>query len=373
MNNLHRTTSNCSPALIRSRVKSCLELLFCGDALSMPVHWFYRPADILRYFPPMGIAAMEAAPADHPSAIMTLHSTRRGGREGVAQGSSEIIGDVILKGRADLWRQPGTHYHHAMPAGENTLNAWIARLMLQWMSGRSDYNVDEWLQQYVDFMVADPPLHPDTYAESCHREFFANREKGRPLHQCGGVTHDTPSMGALVSVAPLALALLATQSLADVQAACRAHVRTTHPDNGLLSVVDAYVGLLSNLLFRDEAVAVESFIEAAAETQVTPSISGCLKRNADPREVVGGQFSLACYISDSWPSVCYLAHRFSAAPVKALLMNTNLGGENAHRGSVLGSLVGLATPGHHEILYSQLHREQELSHVITQWLDNFYA
>ncbi len=370
---LDSTTTTCSVALLRNRARSCLELIFCGDALSMPVHWFYRPADILRYFPPLGITAMEAAPADHPSAIMTLHSTRRGGRKNVAQGNSEIVGDVILRGRANLWQQPGTHYHHGMPAGENTLNAWIARLMLEWMTTRSDYDVDDWLQQYVDFMVADPPLHPDTYAESCHREFFANRQEGKSLRKCGGATHDTPSMGALVSVAPLALALLANQPLADVQAACRAHVWTTHPHKGLMSVVDAYVSLLCYLLFRDETAEVSGRLEAAAETQVSPSITNCLDKNLDPREVIGGKFSLACYISDSWPSVCYLALRFSADPQKALLMNTNLGGENAHRGAVLGSLVGLVTPDQHKQMFSQLHRELELSKVITQWLDNYYA
>lgn len=339
----------------------------------MPVHWFYRPADILRYYPPMGISRMEPAPADHPSAIMTLHSTRRGGRQNVARGTAEIVGDVILKGRADLWRQDGTHYHHGMPAGENTLNAWIARLMLEWLTEGSEYSLDDWLQRYVEFMVADPSLHPDTYAESCHREFFANREEGKPLHECGGVTHDTPSMGALVSVAPLALSLLAERPLNDVQAVCRAHVWTTHPDKGLLSVVDAYVSLLSCLLFRNEEDAVADFIEAASHTSVTPSISSCLKKNADPREVVGGTFSLACYISDSWPSVCYLAHRYSADPVKALLLNTNLGGENAHRGSVLGSLLGLLTPDLHRPLYSQMHREEELSGVISRWLSKFYC
>ena len=363
---------SCSSETVRSRVRSSLELVFCGDALSMPVHWFYRPSDILRYFPPMGITAMEAAPAEHPSAIMTLHSTQRGGRQSVAKGNSEIVGDVILKGREHLWKQGGAHYHHGMPAGENTLNTWVARLMLEWMTDRCAYDVDGWLQQYVDFMIADPPRHPDTYAESCHREFFANREAGKPLRECGGVTHDTPSMGALVTLPPLALALLATQPLADVQAACREHVQTTHPDKGLLSVVDSYVALLANLLFRPEEETADDYIEAAAVTQLSGSISSILKKKNDPREIVGGVFSLACYISDSWPSVCYLAHRYASDPGKALLLNSNLGGENAHRGSVLGSLIGLVTPDQHESLFAQLHRKNEISEAIGQWVDFHY-
>jgi len=60
--------------------------------------------------------------------------------------------------------------------------------------------------------------------------------------------------------------------------------------------------------------------------------------------VVGGQFSTACYISDSWPNVLYLAYKYCNDPATAMLRNTNLGGENCHRGSVLGSIVGLCTP-----------------------------
>ena len=87
--------------------------------------------------------------------------------------------------------------------------------------------------------------------------------------------------------------------------------------------------------------------------------------------IVGGRYSLACYISDSWPSVCYLAAKYHAAPHKALVVNTNLGGENAHRGSVLGTLVGAASgevPGE---LYGQLAHGQELDSLIDQFLNRF--
>lgn len=40
----------------------------------------------------------------------------------------------------------------------------------------------------------------------------------------------------------------------------------------------------------------------------------------------------------------YLAYKYNHDPATALLKNTNLGGENCHRGSVLGSIVGLCSP-----------------------------
>jgi ADP-ribosylglycohydrolase len=56
--------------------------------------------------------------------------------------------------------------------------------------------------------------------------------------------------------------------------------------------------------------------------------------------VVGGLYSPACYIEDSFPSVLYLAARYADDFEAALIANTNAGGDNCHRGSVLGALLG---------------------------------
>ena len=63
----------------------------------------------------------------------------------------------------------------------------------------------------------------------------------------------------------------------------------------------------------------------------------------DPDEwVIGPRFSTACYVEDSVPAVIYLAMKYHQDPEKALIANTNLGGDNAARGAVLGALLGAA-------------------------------
>jgi ADP-ribosyl-[dinitrogen reductase] hydrolase len=37
-----------------------------------------------------------------------------------------------------------------------------------------------------------------------------------------------------------------------------------------------------------------------------------------------------------------LAYKYADSPEKALISNTNVGGENCHRGSSLGALLGLS-------------------------------
>jgi len=103
----------------------------------MPVHWYYRQSDILMRFPPSGIAGFEAAPKVHPSSIMSLHSTGRGGRGGQSA-EDAVVGNLILKNKAEYWNKPNVHYHHGMPAGENTLNTWCARWMMNWLVEQTD-------------------------------------------------------------------------------------------------------------------------------------------------------------------------------------------------------------------------------------------
>lgn len=63
----------------------------------------------------------------------------------------------------------------------------------------------------------------------------------------------------------------------------------------------------------------------------------------DPDEtVVGGRLSTACYVEESIPAVLYLALKYPDKPEQALIVNTNLGGDNVHRGAVLGALLGAA-------------------------------
>jgi len=337
----------------------------------MPVHWYYRPGDILRAFGPHGIVDLQPAPAGHPGSIMSLHDTSRGGRRAAgASGTVDVVGDVILKGRRERWNVPGGHYHHGLPAGENTLNAWCARWLTEYLTQAGDYDADAWLERYIERMTADPPAHPDSYAESYHRGFFAHLIAGRAPRDCAAVTHDTPSMGALVTVAPLALALLPTRSLDAVQATCREHVRLTHPDELLLRVSDAYVALLHALeQGLDEHGLTEACVQAA---NIVPGtrLDKLLAGSRTDAQMIGGHWSTACYISDSWPSVCWLMARHAGDPARALRINTNLGGENAHRGSVLGTLLG-AHDGCEPELFDALHRHDELGAVIEAWAERF--
>jgi len=355
-----------SHANLHSRAVAALQSLYVGDALSMPVHWFYDRRDIAKAFPG-GVKEMQAAPAHHPSSIMRLHSTSKGGRGSQASvPEKQIVGEVILRGKAKFWGVENQHYHQGMPAGENTLNAYCARLMTRGLAANNgNYDSARFLDEYIRFMTQDPPAHPDTYAESFHRGFFANLTAGKKANQCAAKTHDTPSVGGLVMIAPLAISQLVRElPLMGVQATCREHLDLTHPDETLARVCDAYVELLYKLLFRSEEQALEPLLIEASHCIKGVGLAKILRGSAADASIVGGTFSTACYITDSWPSLLYLAARYPNDVARALIANTNLGGENAHRGSVLGTIVGAAKGQGATNLFSQLLHAEEIDREI---------
>ncbi|PKG77751.1 ADP-ribosylglycohydrolase family protein [Shewanella sp. Actino-trap-3] len=333
------------------RVTWALKTSFIADALAMPVHWYYQPMEIERAFTG-GIERFEAAPEFHPSSIMSLHSKHKGGRQSADSSSKghssivqspQVVGDVILKDKALFWDRPNVHYHQGMQAGENTLNAHCARVLMRTLaSSPQRYDRQAFVSAYIDFMTKTPAAHPDTYAESYHRGFFANLALGRKPENCGMITHDTASIGALVTIAPLVFSeRLKGISEAEIKIACRAHLALTHPDESLMQVCDRYVQLLCGLMDGPDEAGIKALILEASQGLTSTNLAGLLKRNVPDNQVVGQIFSRACYISDSWPVVLYLACKYQNDPWQALRVNTNLGGDNVHRGIVLGTLLGL--------------------------------
>lgn len=327
---------------IQSMAQTALRNTFIADALAMPVHWYYRVADIYKAFPD-GVNKFVAAPANHPSSIMNLHATNHGGRKGSAKANKQIVGEVILKGKAKFWNQANTHYHQGMQAGENTLNAYTLLWLMQSINNNGGtYDETEFLKLYIKNMTAESPQHPDTYAESYHRGFFANYAAGKSPNTCGAVTHDTASVGGLVRIGPLALYLLQQNHVTEeVKSICAQHLKLTHPDAQLTQVCFNYIDLIADLIACNDAETAQQILLKAVKTNTQLNIKTEQVSQLADEYVVGQVYSTACYITDSWPAVLYLALKYHNDPKQALIANTHLGGDNVHRGAVLGFILGL--------------------------------
>ena len=306
------------PILTKSR--GSLYGLCIGDALAMPVHWYYNRQALFNDY---GLVAEYLAPRNpHPDSILWRSRYTALNPKG-----------EILHNQAQYWGQKGIHYHQFLKAGENTLNIKICRLLVESLNQNNRYDGEDFLEKYIAFMTA-PGNHQDTYIEECHRHFFSNYAKGRPPHICGV---EEKHIGGLVGIVPLVI--FYSNDSEKVRKYALAHLALTHPGPKMETAGSLLIDILLQVL---DGTSLKSAILDKLEAQKNPLLGyPFLKWLDDPDDwVIGPRFSTACYVEDSVPAVVYLALKYHDDPERALIVNTNLGGDNAARGSVLGALLG---------------------------------
>lgn len=309
-----------NPTHVRSQ--GTLYGLCIGDALAMPVHWYYNRQALEADY---GRVADYLAPRNpHPDSILWRSSYATPNSKG-----------EILHDQAQYWGQKGIHYHQFLKAGENTLNVKICRLLIESINQTGTYDPEDFLKRYIAFMTT-PGNHRDTYIEEFHRNFFANFAKGLSPRKCGV---EEKHIGGLIGIVPLVVFYCKRPDQA--REAALAHLALTHPGLKMATAGFLMIDLLLKVL---NGIPLKAAILAEIQAQNNPLLGHpFVKWLDDPDDlVIGPRFSTACYVEESVPAVVYLALKYHDDPEKALIVNTNLGGDNAARGAVLGALLGAA-------------------------------
>lgn len=290
---------------------------FIGDALAMPVHWYYDRAALRRDY---GSVSDYLTPRNpHPDSIL-WRSTYRPLNE---------RGDILHE-QSQYWGQRGIHYHQFLRAGENTLNLQLGRVLIDSLIARGVYDTEDYLRRYLDFMLT-PGRHRDTYVEEYHRKFFTAYAQGTHLRKCGG---SDIHIGGLAHVGVL-FAFLGGKAEA-TREAVREHVLLTHRAPEVLRAADALVQIL------DAVLAGGGLRQAIFEHGSDWLSRRTAEKWSHERDdvVIGQRVSPACYIADAFPASLYLAWKYAGDFESGLVANTNLGGDNCHRGAVVGALLG---------------------------------
>ena len=307
---------------IYSKTCGTLYGLCIGDALAMPVHWYYNREALQKDY---GLVTDYMPPRNpHPDSILWRSSYRAPNAKG-----------EILHDQARYWGQRGIHYHQFLKAGENTLNVKICRLLIESINQNSTYHAGDFLSRYIAFMTT-PGNHQDTYIEECHRGFFTNYARGLPPQKCGV---EEKHIGGLVGLVPIVVSYSNRPDKA--REAALTHLALTHPGRKMETAGKLFVDLLLKVL---KGIPLDAAILENLDSQNNLFLGyPFLKWLKDPDEaVIGPRFSSACYVEDAVPAVIYLALKYHDDPETALIVNTNLGGDNAARGSVLGAMLGAA-------------------------------
>lgn len=292
-----------------------------ADALAMPVHWYYDTAALRRDY---GVVDSFRAPKNpHPGSILWRSEYRALNEKG-----------DILRDQAAFWGCHGVHYHQFLKPGENTLNFKLARELFTFVRQHGGYDPDAWLERYIGRML-ERGWHRDTYVEEYHRAFFTRYSQGKPPRKCG---ISDEHIGGLATV-PALCAALEGVTLAELRRTVKLHVGLTHAHANVLRAADTLVRLLWQVAVERQPVHEAIRREAGDWLSGNKADSWC--HQPDER-VVGARFSSACYIADAMPASLYLVWKHHADFKAGLVANVMVGGDNCHRGAVVGSILGAA-------------------------------
>ncbi|MGB1127711.1 MAG: ADP-ribosylglycohydrolase family protein [Opitutales bacterium] len=310
---------------MNDRLQNALLGALVADAVAMPVHWYYDTAAMDRDYGPLKGYAAPRNP--HPDSILWRSHYQARNKQA-----------DILHDQARYWGQRQVHYHQFLPAGDNTINFLLGVQLYRSTVRAGRYDPDRWLETYIALM-RKPGWHRDTYLEEYHRAFFDNWASGKPPAQCG--IKDI-HIGGLAQV-PFLIAALDALGPMDTEAwvaTVRQHVGLTHRGAAVARAAETLTRLLLRIA---QGLDVPSALDEQAGDWITPARLDTWSA-FDDRRVVGQQLTMACYLPESFTAALYIAHKYAGDFSAGVLANARCGGDNCHRGAVVGSLLGAANP-----------------------------
>ena len=376
----------------KRRIENAFWGLFIGDALAMPAHWYYDLEYLKKDFG--AITGYVDAPHPHPESFMVgsgyhpdlikakvlgrpydiLHEHIRFYDTSYNYLSLETTEHAGEHANAMPRLDERYHYHHGLKAGENTLGANLVRVLMRSVIAKGGYDPDAFLEDFISYMTT-PGENRDPYCEIYIRAWFENYTQGVVPELCAEKQRANWSIGSHGGlIRPLVLSLLAKEPYKGLGVAVT-HQQLTHRSENVASALGVLVPLLHALVKGEEAMKTVSryakevrLIKISGEeltkmyhdhqgpgnipketmwkihtdfSDENLDLERILETYPDG-EIIGKLFSTACYPEHGLPLLLCLMQRNRGDLKASLLANTNAGGDNVHRGMILGLLAGAA-------------------------------
>ena len=379
--------------LPRRRLQNALWGLFIGDALAMPAHWFYKVDNVRKVFDG-GIRDYQEPPHPHLESFMVgmayhpdVETAKRQGRAfdilhehsrfyHTSYSTLEIRSTEREKAHGNPVPELADryHYHHGLKAGENTLASHLVRVLMRSVIRCGRYDPNAFIEDFIRYMTT-PGSNRDPYCEIYIRRWFENYSRGLPPHGCAELQRNVWSIGSHGGIIrPLVISMIVGSAYQGLGLAIE-HQNLTHRSENVTSALGVLVPLLQALLAGAEPNrAISDYAQRVHPPQITgeqlfafyrdhqgpgnipkqkmwelhtllvdaPYEVDRLVREDSDSAVINQMFATACYPEHGLPLLLYFARAHNMDVESALLANANAGGDNVHRGIVLGILLGAA-------------------------------
>ena len=380
-------------AFDKQRLENALWGIFIADAMAMPAHWYYKREYIKEDFDG-GITGYNDAPHPHPESFMVGNSYLPNIQKAKELGRPYDIlhehlrfyktnynhTNIKLSVHAGEHANPMPcleeryHYHHGLKKGDNTLGANLMRVLMRSVIKTREYDQTSFINDFINYMTT-PGLNKDPYSEIYVRAWFNNYTNGNPAHASAEEQRNVWSIGSSGgAIRPLLLSLTSKSSYQALGVALQ-HQQITHRSDNVSSALTFLVPLLHELLhkkapqvsLKNHASQVQLIKIKGSELSKTYAEHlgpgnipddemwkihtefsdktldlDFLLQNYEEDEILGTVFTTGCYTEHSIPVLSYLLSKHDFDFKSCILANVNAGGDNVHRGILLGMLAGAA-------------------------------
>lgn len=234
----------------------------------------------------------------------------------------------------DRFQDPISAYHPGKHAGDQTHYGDQILLLLKHLSEFQSFDLSRYADTWQKYWENPGNI---SYRDGSTKVTLANLENGQPPQSAGADSHDLAGAGKF---APLFL--LKWNSEEALLDAVKALTAFTHHNAEVIQAAD---------YFAQVSLAVQSGETLpSALRRLGRNLEGRLKqwlRNAEEGVASGkdtsevfSHYGLSCNIDGGFSGVCHLLLKYPNDPTIALVENAMAGGDNAARGTILGTVYG---------------------------------
>ncbi len=376
----------------KQRIENSLWGLFIADSLAMPAHWFYKLEYLKDTFGT--ITGYNDAPHPHPESFMVGNAYHPDVQKAQSLGRpyditlehSRFYDTSYNDFNINITQRAGEHanampdlderyhYHHGLKAGDNTLGAHLVRVLMRSVIHQGSYKPEHFLEGFIDHMCSG--ANKDPYSEIYIRQWFMNYCSGLPAELCAQKQHTVWSIGSHGGIIrPLVVSILGQDPFKGLGLALE-HQQLTHRSENVASALSVLVPLYHELLCgHDTHESIARNVKKIRLIKITGeelsksyrahngpgnipkdemwdihtrfsnsylNLDQLLSQHTD-EEIIGKIFATACYPEHGLPLLLALFQRHGFDFKASVLANANAGGDNVHRGMILGLLAGAAS------------------------------
>lgn len=269
----------------KQRVRDVLIGSLLGDAITLPAHWIYNSAKIVRDY----------------------------------QKIDKIISPIDNKYHGQKNKGDFTHY------GDQTY------LLLKHVVHNKDFLLEEYFNDWLKIWE-----HPEVYKDKATKETIANFNNGQLAGVSGSSSDDISAAGR---VSPL-LYLLEDKSQKEIIDYAVNQAMMTHNHQHVIDSTKFFISIaLAVLDGQDIFLAILDYPYSNYETPLEDWISQAedlleMETTAAMREL-----GLTCHTKDAFPAIMYIVMKYADNLGEALVQNTMAGGDSAARGLIVGMLL----------------------------------